>query len=537
MAGSAATPYHPLGKGMALATKCPHCKTTFRVASDQLKLRGGIVRCGTCHQVFDGNASLVDRDARAPAPAPAPPTAPAPLVPLQAPDPAALADPALPCTDNDNDNDGDIVAVPEPEPEELGVPELEFSAAPAAAPAAKTSAGFILEVDPDFDAKPEPAPEPEDDYIASAGDAFDALVTGFDEQAPELPKRGHYVLDFDLSDPTPAPAGPDPSLAPAARFEDDVVPEPEPFVEAEFNPPPEELPEPEPFVEEEFDPPDEPLPEPEAFNEAEFYAQPEPEPGPEPVPFSASEFGAAHNDGDDPLSAAEAPGASFWSDVPNQPAQELDLETGPLPLLRASADDQPFAFEPPASTQGVAVASVAQSPEDADEPEFMRLARDQELAARRRRLIMGAGSALLALVLLVQSVTIFRNVLVAKYPAIRTQVSAVCELLRCTIELPAQIEAITVETGEFQTLSPAIYRYSTVLRNDSGLVQAWPHLELALKDGAKVVVRRVFTPVQYLPQGVAPAKGFAPQSEQAVTINFELKQLAASGFSIAVFYP
>ncbi|MFL6707825.1 MAG: zinc-ribbon domain-containing protein, partial [Massilia sp.] len=41
---------------MALATICPHCHTTFRVASDQLKLRGGIVRCGACHEVFDGNA-------------------------------------------------------------------------------------------------------------------------------------------------------------------------------------------------------------------------------------------------------------------------------------------------------------------------------------------------------------------------------------------------------------------------------------------------------------------------------------------------
>ena len=55
---------------MALATKCPHCKTTFRVASDQLKLRGGIVRCGTCQQVFDGNASLVDLDAPPPTPFP-----------------------------------------------------------------------------------------------------------------------------------------------------------------------------------------------------------------------------------------------------------------------------------------------------------------------------------------------------------------------------------------------------------------------------------------------------------------------------------
>ncbi|BEV13577.1 zinc-ribbon domain-containing protein [Herbaspirillum sp. DW155] len=45
---------------MALATQCPHCLTIFRVASDQLKLRGGLVRCGNCRQVFNGNEFLVE---------------------------------------------------------------------------------------------------------------------------------------------------------------------------------------------------------------------------------------------------------------------------------------------------------------------------------------------------------------------------------------------------------------------------------------------------------------------------------------------
>jgi predicted Zn finger-like uncharacterized protein len=45
---------------MALATQCPHCNTLFRVAHDQLKLRGGIVRCGACNEIFDGNAALVE---------------------------------------------------------------------------------------------------------------------------------------------------------------------------------------------------------------------------------------------------------------------------------------------------------------------------------------------------------------------------------------------------------------------------------------------------------------------------------------------
>ncbi len=47
---------------MALATQCPHCHTTFKVAHDQLKLRAGLVRCGACKQIFNGVEHLVPPD-------------------------------------------------------------------------------------------------------------------------------------------------------------------------------------------------------------------------------------------------------------------------------------------------------------------------------------------------------------------------------------------------------------------------------------------------------------------------------------------
>lgn len=47
---------------MALATRCPHCNTVFKVANDQLKLRGGLVRCGVCQRVFNGMDGLVPMD-------------------------------------------------------------------------------------------------------------------------------------------------------------------------------------------------------------------------------------------------------------------------------------------------------------------------------------------------------------------------------------------------------------------------------------------------------------------------------------------
>src|SRR5215475_11209222 len=90
---------------MALATKCPHCHTVFRVALDQLKLRGGIVRCGACNDIFDGNAALVDPAATvavAPAVAPVPVPAPAaPKLDLDEPATAVEQKPAAPATGSD----------------------------------------------------------------------------------------------------------------------------------------------------------------------------------------------------------------------------------------------------------------------------------------------------------------------------------------------------------------------------------------------------------------------------------------------------
>lgn len=40
-------------------TRCPGCRTIFRVTPQQLAIRDGQVRCGHCHTVFDGIAAAV----------------------------------------------------------------------------------------------------------------------------------------------------------------------------------------------------------------------------------------------------------------------------------------------------------------------------------------------------------------------------------------------------------------------------------------------------------------------------------------------
>jgi predicted Zn finger-like uncharacterized protein len=44
---------------MALMTACPQCQAHFKIVPDQLKLHGGLVRCGACSQVFDASKALL----------------------------------------------------------------------------------------------------------------------------------------------------------------------------------------------------------------------------------------------------------------------------------------------------------------------------------------------------------------------------------------------------------------------------------------------------------------------------------------------
>ena len=49
-------------------TRCPGCKTIFRVTPQQLLLKMGQVRCGHCRTVFDGNEHMVSLAPQARAP-------------------------------------------------------------------------------------------------------------------------------------------------------------------------------------------------------------------------------------------------------------------------------------------------------------------------------------------------------------------------------------------------------------------------------------------------------------------------------------
>lgn len=201
----------------------------------------------------------------------------------------------------------------------------------------------------------------------------------------------------------------------------------------------------------------------------------------------------------------------------------------PLPLT-ASRDEPALAS---ADTAADADAGTAQ-----EEPGFVKRHHRRQRLGKLATIAMSAGSVLLVGALVGQAATTFRNQLAASVPQLKPALQSLCTALGCKVELPAQIDYVTIEQGELQTLSESTFSFTTLLRNQSTTAQAWPDIELRLDDtNDKAVLRRVFTPRDYLGPDADLGKGFAPHSEQSIKLYFELKQLKASGYHIAVFYP
>ena len=187
--------------------------------------------------------------------------------------------------------------------------------------------------------------------------------------------------------------------------------------------------------------------------------------------------------------------------------------------------------------------SVSESSADMaaeDKPEFVIKAEREQKRGRLVRIGMLLSCLFLAPLLMLQAVYIFRVQIAANLPESKAPLVQVCGILHCKIELPAQIEHITLESNELQSLIPDGNVFSLVmqLQNNSTTLQSWPYVELVLNDERdKAVLQKAFTPAQYLTDKASLTKGFAPKTQQNIKIYFELPKLKASGYHVSIFYP
>jgi hypothetical protein len=259
--------------------------------------------------------------------------------------------------------------------------------------------------------------------------------------------------------------------------------------------------------------------------------------------LSASDQALARAQADIPpshtlLRTQSAPPVNRYAEPALHTAEPLAAETAAPPHAHTFDAPPPAAVVATATAESEFFTAEAEAPVIDDEPGFVKRERHRERYGRATTIALCLGVLLLLGALAAQGLTTFRNPLAASAPSLKPLLTAACQTLGCKIDLPSQVDQLAIEQGELQTLSENTFSFSTALKNGSNNAQAWPHIELVLDDANdKTVLRRVFAPRDYLDPEVEIAQGFPARSEQPVKLYFELNQLRASGYHIAVFYP
>lgn len=160
-------------------------------------------------------------------------------------------------------------------------------------------------------------------------------------------------------------------------------------------------------------------------------------------------------------------------------------------------------------------------------------------AAKNQKLWL-TGSAIMALLLLLQGMTYFRHSLARDMPSMKPILTTYCSIVGCEIALPRNAEAITIESSDLKQFPdrPKEILLTALLRNRANYEQAFPSLDLTLTDATdQAIIRKTFHPADYLQTKTAIGQGIAPLQEANVRLRVELIDLAAVGYRLFVYYP
>ena len=186
------------------------------------------------------------------------------------------------------------------------------------------------------------------------------------------------------------------------------------------------------------------------------------------------------------------------------------------------------------------VVSTTANSTSANEPAFVQEAKQKARRSRLWKTVVWVGIPLLFITLALQLVIHFRNEIVAQSPESDPAMRIACAYLGCTINLPAQIKQLSLQSSQLRAIPDQVNQFELIalLRNQSPSPQSWPSLELQLKDDiGDVITRKVFLPQNFLTQPSLLKLGIAAQSEHEIRLVFELTGPAPNDFQLTMFYP
>jgi predicted Zn finger-like uncharacterized protein len=153
----------------------------------------------------------------------------------------------------------------------------------------------------------------------------------------------------------------------------------------------------------------------------------------------------------------------------------------------------------------------------------------------------GAGVALLAVVLVLQLIFVFRDTLAANYAQLRAPLMALSERFGFKLAFSRDASLIKIDNSDLteQPGKPGRYLLVATLVNQGRVKQDLPTLEVRLTDsGNQTVISRNFAPNEYLGRTTKTDDGIAPSGDLAINLSLDVAgKTSASGYALRVFYP
>lgn len=206
------------------------------------------------------------------------------------------------------------------------------------------------------------------------------------------------------------------------------------------------------------------------------------------------------------------------------------------------ADDVP----PPAAAASSEQADIPAPPPRPPHPygDLGETDEDSSKDEQRRNPLLTVAMVLLAIigsVLLAGQLVYFnRTRIAAEVPEARPALEAFCHIAGCSVPWPTDIAQIRTEWSElaFVPEHANLIQLSATLKNHAAFAQNYPMLEVSLKDADdQVLIRKVFSPKEYLKADDFKLQRFNANSEVKVTMRLDAGKVRAMGYSLYWFYP
>lgn len=200
--------------------------------------------------------------------------------------------------------------------------------------------------------------------------------------------------------------------------------------------------------------------------------------------------------------------------------------------------DAQYAAEPVESTSDSQLPTEIDG--DEETPKFVLQAEKKRRYGKWQTIALFFSCLLLVFATLLQGAYFFRTQIAAQWPATKPHLLRACQLIGCQIKLPAERRMLELVGSELLILNEEL-RINTLafqIQNKSSTMQEWPALELTLKDRrGKTVLQKVFQASEYLNTKSDLPKGIAALSESNHKLYFELNIAKASNYQVEIFYP